>query len=160
MIDNIGELTKSTVVWMRKVGAIHDHEKKTRSYITSSDWTSEFEIEYDVDASDIGKVIQHAHSKGEWIAFEPFKGWFLSDSPQDAATVVTRLINYMTSLSRTVGKYLEAQEHSGQMKEIADGYKGRLRIGDIDEITPLLDATGVRLSSNVKVALIEASTKE
>ena len=157
MIDNIDRLTKNTVAWMRKVGAIHDNEKKTRSYITSSDWIDEFKTEYGVDSSDIGQVVQYAHSKGEWIAFEPFKGWFLSDSPQDAATVVTRLINYMTSLSRTVGKYLEAQEQSGQMEEIANGYKGRLKIGDIDEIAPLLDATGVKLSGTVKIALIEAS---
>jgi len=158
MTDMAGweELVRDTVRWMREIGAVHNEQRHERSYVTSSDWAEQFGMTYDVCETDIGTVIQHAHRKGLWIGFEPFKGWYLSERPSDAATVVTRLINYLTSLADTVGKYMEAQHESGQMEQILQGYQGRLRVIEIDGVAPLLDAAGKQIADGVRTKLIEA----
>lgn len=150
------QIAGETAKWMKEIGAVHDSKKKRRSYITSSDWEAQFITIYDLDASDLGTVIQHAHEMGHWIGFCPFKGWYLGDEPEEAATVVTRLINYLVSLSSTVGKYMEAQRESGHMLEIAAGYKGRIKLESMDEIAPLLSAAGVEVSESLQTALLEA----
>ena len=141
---------------MKEIGAVHDSDKRHRSYITSADWEDQFMTTYDLDATDLGTVIQHAHEMGHWIGFSPFKGWYLGDEPEEAATVVTRLINYLVSLSCTVGKYMEAQRESGHMLEIAAGYKGRIKLESMEEIAPLLNAAGVEVSDSLRIALLEA----
>lgn len=152
-------VAQETERWMKEIGAVHDNERKQRSYVTSADWEEHFGPIYGLAGSDIGAVVQAAHSMGIWIAFEPFKGWYLGETPADAASVVTRLVNYMCRLSETVNGYLVAQQSSGHMPEISDGYKGRLRVVDVDQITPLLTAAGVEVAEQVKVALLEASTR-
>jgi len=153
------ELARATALWMQEIGAVHDDERKSRSYVSSGEWAEEFGLTYSVSECDIGEVVQAAHALGLWIAFEPFKGWYLSQKPSDAASVVTRLINYMCSLSETVSKYLAAQYESGRMLEITPGYKGRLRVTEIDEIAPLLTAAGVEVANDVKIALLEAKDR-
>ena len=150
------QIASETAKWMKEIGAVHDNEKKHRSYVTSSDCEAQFMTIYNLDAVDLGTVIQHAHEMGHWIGFCPFKGWYLGEEPEEAATVVTRLINYLVSLANTVDKYMEAQKESGHMLEILAGYKGRTRLESLDEITPLLNAAGVEVSESLRVALLEA----
>ena len=150
------QIAGKTAKWMKKIGAVHDDEKRHRSYVTSADWEDQFMAVYDLDATDLGTVIQHAHEMGHWIGFCPFKGWYLGNEPEEAATVVTRLINYLVSLSCTVGKYMEAQRESGHMLEIAAGYKGRIKLESMEEIAPLLNAAGVEVSESLRIALLEA----
>jgi len=143
-MDNtrLQELARTTALWMQEIGAVHDDERKSRSYVSSGEWAEEFGLTYGVSECDIGEVVQAAHALGLWIAFEPFKGWYLSQKPSDAASVVTRLINYMCSLSETVSKYLAAQH-----------------VTEIDEIAPLLTAAGVEVANDVKIALLEAKDR-
>ena len=153
------ELASNTARWMKEIGAVHDDQHHERSYVTSSDWAEQFGMIYDVHETDIGTVVQHAHEMGLWIGFEPFKGWYLSEQPSDAATVVTRLINYLTSLADTVGKYMDAQHESGQMEHILQGYQGRLRVVEIDGVVPLLDAAGKQVADGIRTKLIEARSQ-
>lgn len=152
-------LARETARWMRSDGAVFDLDRHQRGYVTSEDWVEEFEPTHGVEPADMGTCVQHAHELGLWIGFEPFRGWYLSERPTDAATVVTRLINYLTSLADTIGKYLEHQDESGQMASILPGYPGRLRIVEIDAVIPLLNAAGKQLAGDIQDRLIEARNR-
>jgi hypothetical protein len=152
-------LAHETARWMRDVGAVFDVERHHRSYITSGDWVEQFEATHGVDAADMGTCVQHAHEEHLWISFEAYKGWYLSERPIDAATVVTRLINYVTSLADTIGKYLEHQDASGHMEEILAGYPGRVRRIEIEGVAPLLGAAGRKIAGEIGDQLTAAAER-
>lgn len=160
-IDNIfwNNLAHDTARWMKRIGAIE--RNKQRGHITVSDWIEEFEtIEEVYPENWLRKLVPALFRQGYTVGFDfgLGRGFYLSDS-SEAATIVTRWFNYISTLLKTLADVMEAMQESPEWDKIADGFKGRMRLGDLDKLPNLLAGAGIQIPEEVKTALLEAKNK-
>ena len=153
-------LARDTEKWMRNKGAFHDDSVSggQRGHITREDWSNEFGVKYGVNKEDWLCCLTKMYNVGYIIGCDPGRGFYLAN-PADGPTSVTRLVNYVTTLCNTVDKIIESMAEGGHWDEMLPGFKGRVRIGDLDNIATLLEGAQVQLTDQVRTVLLEAKTR-
>lgn len=150
-------LARDTEGWMREQGAFHDNERRIRGHITRQDWEDRFQIEYGVTKEDWLVCLTKMYQAGFIVGCDPGRGFYLAN-PVDGPTSVTRLVNYVTTLCETIDKLIAAMAEGGHWEELLPGFKGRMRIGNLDDIATLLEGAQLQLTDQVRAVLLEAKS--
>ena len=151
-------LVIDTEKWMREEGAHHDNERNVRGHIIRQEWEDRFNLEYGVTVEDWLACLTKMYQAGFIVGCDPGRGFYLSN-PIDGPTSVTRLVNYVTTLCETVDKIITAMAEGGHWNDLLPGFKGRMRIGDLDNLAGLLEGAQLQLTEQVRTVLLEAKAR-
>jgi len=149
----LNDLARMTERYMLEIDARWDYKKKQRSYMTRADWLENFEHE-GVKDCDFIPVIATMFALKMFVGFTQGKGFYIC-KPSDSATYFTRLINYWWTLGNTINYVIDTAAKGKKWKEIADGFKGRLKIDEVDQLPSALEVLGIEVSADVKKALVD-----